>query len=250
MKKRIINSIIAFVGLVALVLMAIGFGWIPYSWYNQAQGTAPENYGGDNVQLLDGGMGFIDGGKPIMVAPKPLAGGFRNAQCDLTTTGGEVIGDLAPNTWQRGSDTSTFTYTTITGSWADVPSAPQGTASGAGARVGDAEGSVLIMGHVNYNFPNHNKLSNYGNLHRAQPCESIFATDENGTVSEYKVTSLYTVDSGEFKNHSEFFQSSGEHIFRLVTCSGAMLVDDDGNIISGEYEENLILEAKKVEVNG
>lgn len=126
---------------------------------------------------------------------------------------------------------------------AALPPAPQTTWFTGSAPVGADHGKTLIAGHVDHAD---GKLSPFGQLHTAAPCEHIFLSDTHGQQHEYVLTDMYTVPQDQIETVG-IYTRTGDPALVLVTCSGPSVADAHGDG-QAAYHYNLILEAVPVEV--
>ena len=95
------------------------------------------------------------------------------------------------------------------------------------------EGVSLLAGH---NIYNGNKGVLY-DLYKVGPGDTVFVKDGKGTVTKWAVSALRAEDRSDI--HRELFLTKGPRVLSLVTCGG--------QAANGEFLNNVIVEAIKVE---
>ena len=211
--------------------------------HNTGSVTATDDEGLTVTYPRQGYVGTTSDG--LTYAPRP-ATEFRAQQCDLSP--------LAPGT---AAAEGQLTVPSIgvevpVGVSADLsvlPDAPQTVRFDQSAPIGSGQGKTVIAGHVDYtpeNGQSTGKLSPFGQLHTAGPCDHIYAADDQGQQREYVLTDMYTVAQDQIET-AGIYTTEGSPALVLVTCSGPSVSDVGGDDLFA-YRYNLILEAVPVEV--
>lgn len=172
----------------------------------------------------------------LRVAPEP-AQTFRAQGCDPVVAG--EVPRLAPGAVEIPDQG--LLLSTVPSADLVLPEAPEGIFYTESAAVGSDAGNTVVAGHVDYAD---GELSPWGHLHQVQQCAVVYAADQEGEVTTYQVTDLYTVPQDELEA-AGVFATDGEAHLVLVTCSGPS-VEDAGPQFAFGYENNLVVEATEV----
>lgn len=211
--------------------------------HNTGSVTATDDDGLSVTYLRQGYVGTTDDG--LTYAPRP-ATEFRAQSCDLSPQ----AADSQPAEGQLsvpsiGVEVPLGTSANLSA----LPDAPQAVRFDQSAPIGAQQGKTVIAGHVDY-APEGNettgKLSPFGQLHTAGPCDHIYAADAQGQQGEYVLTDMYTVAQAQIEA-TGIYTTEGNPALVLVTCSGPSVSDAGGDDLFA-YRYNLILEAVPVEV--
>lgn len=182
----------------------------------------------------------------LAYAPRP-ATEFRAQSCDLSPDDTATLpasGQLAV------PSISVEVPVGASANLSDLPDAPQVVQFDESVALGSEQGKTVIAGHVDYT-PNPldlgaTKLSPFGQLHTASPCDHIYAADADGVQHEYVLTDMYTVPQEQIEE-TGIYATTGAPALVLVTCSGPSVSDARGDDLFA-YRYNLVLEAAPVEV--
>lgn len=191
-----------------------------------------------------GFVGITDDG--LTYAPRPVSE-FRAQSCDLSSQ----APDLLPVSGQLAVPSiSVEVPVGISENLSALPEAPEVVRFNESSPLGSPEGKTVIAGHVDYtpesNVPGTNRLSPFGQLHTASPCDHIYVADEQGKQREYVLTDMYTVPQEQIEK-AGIYTTTGAPKLVLVTCSGSAVEDAKGDDLFA-YRYNLVLEAVPVEV--
>lgn len=216
---------------------------------------APVYYSGD-IETTIGTQVLSDGTERLYVTLPSQQ--FRDAQCDLTPTSlpsAPVTLDAQnqawgqPNSWTIPAISKSAPIQESDKTLSIPDTRNVGVNYTLGAHLGDSSGAILQAGHVNYT-DSPTQLSAWGYLSHVKACDSVFSTDAQGKVHEFKITDLYTVNQYDFINE-DLFRKDGDLALYLVTCSGPY-VGDAGQTAGGSnwiymgYRYNLIVKAVPV----
>jgi LPXTG-site transpeptidase (sortase) family protein len=101
-----------------------------------------------------------------------------------------------------------------------------------GAQPGDAAGSAVIAGHVDYA----DQPGVFLELRSLNINDEVAITDTFGRLHGYRVTERYQVDKEELPT-SELFRRDGPPVLTLITCGGSF--DSDNR----SYDDNIVIRA-------
>lgn len=182
----------------------------------------------------------------LTYAPRP-ASEFRAQSCDLSP---QTPAKLPAGGQLTVPSISVEVPVGVSANLSDLPDAPQVVQFDESVPLGSKQGKTVIAGHVDY-MPNPidlgaTKLSPFGQLHTASPCDHIYAATADGVQHEYVLTDMYTVAQEQIED-SGIYTDSGTPAIVLVTCSGPSVSDARGDDLFA-YQYNLVLEAVPVEV--
>lgn len=186
-----------------------------------------------------GHVGTTD--KGLTYAPRP-ATEFRAQSCDLSP---QAPARMPARGQLTVPNINIEVPVGISANLSALPEAPQVVRFDASAPLGSPQGKTVIAGHVDYTpapgDSGTNKLSPFGQLHTASPCDHIYAADAEGKQREYVLTDMYTVPQDQIEA-AGIYTTTGAPKLVLVTCSGPAVKDAQGDDLFA-YRYNLILEA-------
>lgn len=115
-----------------------------------------------------------------------------------------------------------------------LPPPQRATLYDQGARPGDAQGTVLVAGHVNSRSQGKGALFTLASITEGA---RIWVTDSDGRAHEYVVVSLTMLKKTALPQ--DVFSREGEPRLVVVTCGGRIMQTSRGRV----YESNVIVEA-------
>lgn len=115
-----------------------------------------------------------------------------------------------------------------------LPPPQRATLYDAGARPGEAHGTVLVAGHVNSHRQGRGALFRLADITRGA---QVWVTDTDGRAHEYAVVGLTMLQKTALPQ--DVFARDGSPRLVVVTCGGRVLESTRGRV----YESNVIVEA-------
>lgn len=184
-------------------------------------------------------------GKPVAYAPVPSTE-YRNQKCSMSAKN-----EARPGKSSWSVPAINAAAPVVKGNLSQVPNAPLGVQSASSPDLNSKQGATVQAGHVNYTATASDpsapwRLSPWGFLHRAKPCEHLYQTDSAGKTHEFVITDLYTVTQDSMSSNREIFRGTGPKAVYMITCSGPYQGNAGGNWVLGLYNYNLVLKAVPV----
>jgi LPXTG-site transpeptidase (sortase) family protein len=102
-----------------------------------------------------------------------------------------------------------------------------------GSSPGDAMGSAVIAGHVDFR----QQPGVFLNLRELNVGAQINITDDSGEVITYRVTERFQTNKVDLPG-TELFRTDGDHLLTLITCGGEF------NKRQRSYSDNIIIRAE------
>lgn len=119
-----------------------------------------------------------------------------------------------------------------------LPDPPQATWYEKTVALGAKNGRTLIASHVD---SGHGDAAPFSRLHKIEKGAPIMVRDFEGTMHEYKATSIKVYERQRVPD--ELFRSTGKHELVLVTCSGPTINSGEASY----YMYNLVVAAEPLE---
>lgn len=207
----------------------------------------------------------------VRTAPAP-ASSFRDVACpqpeSIEMPSLEPMSWWAPALGAGASFAPSFTLPVASTS-------NDGIIYGHSEEIGSEAGASLLVGHVDLEpgvlSAEGGELTSWGQLHRLEACDLVFAADEQGQVVAGQVVSVYTApqfdesletraaaspDDRQLQEQlvaqqdvqGRIFRSTGPYGLVLLTCSGPSVADVGGDF-QFRYSDNLVVEVVPVEVS-
>ena len=131
-----------------------------------------------------------------------------------------------------------LTQTGAKNGYLELPDPPLATWYNKTAELGAAKGRSLIASHVDFG---HGDAAPFSKLHKIEKGAPIQVRDMDGTLRNYKTTSINLYERQELPK--DVFRTTGKHELVLVTCSGPTINSGEASY----YLYNLVVIAEPID---